>query len=198
MHEHIPNSQVIWYDSISATDGVIRYQNALNSVNKEFYMLTDGIFTNYWWNEELLKTSISNKERNNIYIGNDCFGRNTYGGGKYDIYKAANKILEYKKDLQIALFAPGFTYQDNAENNRILYHLNELSMYKGMKTQTIIIDKWRDIINRGNGWGQEGDWAVTSYEICERSAYFKFQPLEPNTKVKVQFMYNIKGTAPLN
>lgn len=27
-----------------------------------------------------------------IYVGNDCWGRNTYGGGRYDIFKAVNKI----------------------------------------------------------------------------------------------------------
>ncbi len=29
IHQHIPNSAIIWYDSISQYDGVIRYQNAL-------------------------------------------------------------------------------------------------------------------------------------------------------------------------
>jgi len=29
----VPNSVVIWYDSISARDGVINYQNALNQHN---------------------------------------------------------------------------------------------------------------------------------------------------------------------
>jgi len=47
-----------------------------------------------------------------VYIGNDCFGRGTYEGGQYNIHKAVNKILEYKNQLSIALFAPGFTYED--------------------------------------------------------------------------------------
>ena len=29
MHQFIPNSSVIWYDSIRASDGTIAYQNAL-------------------------------------------------------------------------------------------------------------------------------------------------------------------------
>lgn len=29
MHQFVPNSTVIWYDSISAKDGVVKYQNAL-------------------------------------------------------------------------------------------------------------------------------------------------------------------------
>lgn len=95
MHEHLPGSLVIWYDSISQNDGQIRYQNALTSENYEFYHLTDGLFTNYWWNEELLKKSSQLKNGNpkRVYIGNDCFGRNTYAGGMYNIFKAANKVL---------------------------------------------------------------------------------------------------------
>lgn len=30
MHELIPNSLLVWYDSISAKDGIVRYQNALS------------------------------------------------------------------------------------------------------------------------------------------------------------------------
>ncbi len=50
-------------------------------------------------------------------MGNDCFGRNTFGGGKYDVYKAISAIQSIPQ-LSIALFAPGFTYEDNGENNR--------------------------------------------------------------------------------
>jgi mannosyl-glycoprotein endo-beta-N-acetylglucosaminidase len=60
-----------------------------------------------------LKT-IKNKGKNprRVYIGSDCFGRNTYEGGMYHTYKAVNKVWEYKDDLSVALFAPGFTYED--------------------------------------------------------------------------------------
>ena len=81
-----------------------------------FFNASDGIFTNYWWNDDLLYTSSQKKGNSSkkVYIGNDCFGRGTYGGGKYDLYKATNKIFEYKNSLSIALFAPGYTYEDNA------------------------------------------------------------------------------------
>ena len=92
MHEYIPNSVVIWYDSIRSEDGIIEYQNALTQKNFQFYSNTDGFFTNYWWNEALLEAtkSLKGKDNKKLYIGNDCFGRNTYGGGKYDIFKATN------------------------------------------------------------------------------------------------------------
>lgn len=94
MHSYIPNSVVIWYDSILPSNGVIQYQNGLNIANMEFYKITDGFFTNYVWDDEKILTSSKfRKHPKKVYIGNDCFGRNTYGGGMYDIYKAVNKIL---------------------------------------------------------------------------------------------------------
>jgi len=33
MHQFIPNSKIIWYDSISADRGAIEYQNALTKKN---------------------------------------------------------------------------------------------------------------------------------------------------------------------
>ena len=88
------------------------------------YHHSDGLFTNYWWNEDKLRESVEFKKDNKrkVFIGNDCFGRNTYGGGKMDIYVAANKILEYKDMLSIGLFAPGYTYETS--DARSLYHLH--------------------------------------------------------------------------
>jgi hypothetical protein len=60
-----------------------------------------------------------------------------------------------------------------------------------MRSQLIAIDKWRDIVNKGNGWKNEGDWAATSYDVCERTAIIKFPPFDQNAKVKIQFMFDI-------
>lgn len=48
-----------------------------------------------------------------IYVGNDCFGRGTYGGGKYNTFKAINKIRQIDNSTNTiapALFAIGYTY----------------------------------------------------------------------------------------
>ena len=50
LHTKVPNSELIWYDSIIYIDGSVRYQNELNSYDKPFYLASDGIFLNYWWN----------------------------------------------------------------------------------------------------------------------------------------------------
>jgi hypothetical protein len=68
----------------------------------------------------------------------------------YHTYKAVNKVWEYKDDLSVALFAPGFTYEDGGENNRKIFHLNELALYKGIKAQVIPIDKWKT--PKPNNW----------------------------------------------
>ncbi len=48
-----------------------------------------------------------------IYVGSDCFGRGTFGGGGYNTYKAINAIKKIDKgsgSLAPALFAMGYTY----------------------------------------------------------------------------------------
>jgi hypothetical protein len=96
----------------------------------------------------------------------------------------------------VALFAPGFTYEDsNAENNRRLFHLNELCLYKGIKSQAIVIDKWKT--PKPDNWKREGDWTATSFELCERSALFNFPPLEKGSVISVQFMVDVMGTPPI-
>jgi hypothetical protein len=128
-------------------------------------------------------------------VGNDVFGRGTFGGGMYATYKAVNKILEHKDELAVALFAPGFTYQDGAEADRRLFHLNELALYKGIKTQVIPVDKWK--MSKADHWKREGDWTATCAELCERSALFNFPPLEKGSVVRVEFMAEVMGTAPI-
>jgi hypothetical protein len=52
-------------------------------------------------------------EKKTIYVGNDCFGRGTFGGGQYNTYKAINTIHKLDGGSNIlvpALFAMGFTY----------------------------------------------------------------------------------------
>lgn len=50
LHEAVPGSKLIWYDSVTR-DGDVKYQNELNEGNSLFYKICDGIFLNYWWNE---------------------------------------------------------------------------------------------------------------------------------------------------
>eukprot|EP00912_Choanoflagellata_sp_UC4_P002458 UC4_evm2s1556 len=111
-----PTSVVIWYDSVT-TEGDLRWQNELNTLNEPFFGCTDGIFLNYFWNEGQLKRSANvakafyRKDRRlDVYAGVDVFGRNTYGGGKWNCADAYRVIRA--QGLSCALFAPGWVYEN--------------------------------------------------------------------------------------
>lgn len=56
MHEKVLDSCVLWYDSVTI-DGELKWQNALNSLNSQFFHACDGIFLNYTWTEDGLVKS---------------------------------------------------------------------------------------------------------------------------------------------
>uniref|UniRef100_A0AC35TU28 Mannosyl-glycoprotein endo-beta-N-acetylglucosaminidase n=1 Tax=Rhabditophanes sp. KR3021 TaxID=114890 RepID=A0AC35TU28_9BILA len=99
---------VIWYDSVLKS-GALKWQNELNSLNKCFYDVCDGIFLNYNWNPDRLDYSIKMAGAENsskIFVGIDCFDRGTFGGGGFNVNVA---MLEIKKrNMSAALFAPGW------------------------------------------------------------------------------------------
>ncbi len=51
-----------------------------------------------------------------VFMGIDCFGRNTYGGGGYDCDKALRAIRQ--AGVSAALFAPGWVWEDQVERAR--------------------------------------------------------------------------------
>ncbi|KAJ9160381.1 hypothetical protein P3X46_025788 [Hevea brasiliensis] len=110
MHSSVPGSLVIWYDSVAIT-GKLSYQNQLNEKNKPFFDICDGIFTNYWWNEDYPKLSaaVAGDRKFDVYMGIDVFGRGTYGGGKWNTNIALDVCK--KDDVSAALFAPGWVYE---------------------------------------------------------------------------------------
>ncbi|CAH1116019.1 unnamed protein product [Phaedon cochleariae] len=110
IHEDNPGNLVIWYDSVTI-HGDLNWQNELNDHNRYFFDSCDGIFLNYTWTEEtLMKTSKNAKGRHfDVFVGVDVFGRNMYGGGKMNTYKAL-KIVK-QNNLSLAIFAPGWTHE---------------------------------------------------------------------------------------
>ena len=89
----------MWYDSVLQTDGSLQWQSCLNEKNFKFFNVCDSFFTDYHWQPDYLVKTMNtfveqcpDKSLFNIYVGNDCYGRGTYGGGKYNIYKALEEI----------------------------------------------------------------------------------------------------------
>lgn len=85
IHNRLPGSIVIWYDSIIST-GQLAWQSQLNDKNAEFFEICDYFFTDYKWNVEKLQecwaTAESLGRTSDVFIGNDIWGRGTFGGGK--------------------------------------------------------------------------------------------------------------------
>ena len=101
---------LVWYDSVIHS-GQLKWQSALNDQNFEFFKVTDAFFTDYHWKLQnlsntmetfLSKITNSNLSTYDIYIGNDTYGRGTYGGGQLDINKALCEIDKYP--FSISLF----------------------------------------------------------------------------------------------
>ncbi|PIN14587.1 Mannosyl-glycoprotein endo-beta-N-acetylglucosaminidase [Handroanthus impetiginosus] len=112
MHASVRGSLVIWYDSVTI-DGDLSWQNQLNDKNKPFFDLCDGIFTNYWWEEDFpkLSGSVAGDRKFDVYMGIDVFGRGTFGGGQWTTNVALDVIK--KDDVSAAIFAPGWVHETN-------------------------------------------------------------------------------------
>ncbi|XP_046893879.1 cytosolic endo-beta-N-acetylglucosaminidase [Hypomesus transpacificus] len=112
VHERVPGSLVLWYDSV-LVDGQLKWQNELNQSNQVFFDACDGIFTNYNWTEQSLvgmeAFSAAQGRLADIYVGVDVFARGEVVGGKFDTNKALELIR--KHNLSTAIFAPGWVYE---------------------------------------------------------------------------------------
>lgn len=68
----------------------------LTSPFRPFFRAADGIFLNYNWNDESLKTSLENADKESrkgdVYVGVDVFGRGCFGGGGLNMWKVKKMI----------------------------------------------------------------------------------------------------------
>lgn len=124
MHTAVPGSQVVWYDAVSAKDGLVKYQNCLNSNNMPFFDICDGIFLNYGWKpNELLRSKMNAGERAvDVYAGIDVFGRETFGGGGWTCDVATAEIK--KAGVSCAVFAPGWVFEDEQFEDKSKFDYN--------------------------------------------------------------------------
>uniref|UniRef100_A0A7N2MFH3 mannosyl-glycoprotein endo-beta-N-acetylglucosaminidase n=1 Tax=Quercus lobata TaxID=97700 RepID=A0A7N2MFH3_QUELO len=110
MHSAVPGSLVIWYDSVTI-HGDLHWQDQLNDKNKPFFDICDGIFVNYTWKENYPRDSaaVAGDRNFDVYMGVDVFGRNTFGGGKWNTNDALDVIK--KGETSAAIFAPAWNYE---------------------------------------------------------------------------------------
>jgi len=129
---------VLWYDSVTIK-GDLHWQDELNSLNKPFFDLCDGIFLNYTWKcgetsdkgcgadgtdlpRDNLASSINaldnDTRRTDIFVGVDVFGRGCLGGGGFQCHLPLKEIR--KRSLSVAIFAPGWTFEIPARSRDTL------------------------------------------------------------------------------
>ncbi|MED6244560.1 hypothetical protein ATANTOWER_016256 [Ataeniobius toweri] len=112
MHERVPSSLILWYDSV-IENGELTWQNELNQSNRVFFDACDGFFTNYNWTEENLEwmkeySGVRGRQAD-VYIGVDVFARGKVVGGMLETNKALDIIR--KHNFSVAIFAPGWVYE---------------------------------------------------------------------------------------
>lgn len=111
IHQRIPGGELHWYDSVITSTGEIAWQDKLSPENYGFFEQSDGIFTNYTWQEKAVGESVAlaGPRNRDVYTGIDIWGRNTFGGGGFTTYKALEIIQ--REGTSCALFAPAWTYE---------------------------------------------------------------------------------------
>ena len=116
MHRAIPHAKVIWYDAVTV-EGKLEWQNGLTKLNKPFFDNCDGIWINYAWKEgdpNRMRDAAGDR-KDDVFIGVDCFGRGTYGGGGLNTYVAVEAIKN--SGMNVALFGCCWPYQHYLEHS---------------------------------------------------------------------------------
>ncbi|KAG7221978.1 hypothetical protein INR49_028261, partial [Caranx melampygus] len=116
MHERVPSSLVLWYDSVTE-NGQLNWQNELNQNNRVFFDACDGFFTNYNWTEQNLEwmkdySGIQGRMAD-VYVGVDVFARGKVVGGMLETNKALEVIRRH--GFSTAIFAPGWVYETHED-----------------------------------------------------------------------------------
>jgi mannosyl-glycoprotein endo-beta-N-acetylglucosaminidase len=90
LKSRVSHGMLVWYDAVTI-EGHVKWQNALNSMNKPFFDVCDSIFINYAWDQSAASTSasVAGDRVCDVFLGVDVFGRGTYGGGKYNSHMAS-------------------------------------------------------------------------------------------------------------
>ena len=101
IHEKIPGSIIMWYDSV-VPSGKVVWQSELNSHNQMFFSACDIFFTDYHWNLDKLARSVQNAgmKRLDLFHGIDVWGRGAFAGGQFNTWQGCKVmfflILFYK------------------------------------------------------------------------------------------------------
>jgi len=140
MHKAVAGSKVIWYDAVTI-EGKLEWQNALNKHNKPFFDVCDGIWINYTWKEgdPGRIRDVAGERAWDVYLGVDCFGRGTYGGGGLHTHIAVD--VARNAGLNVALFACGWPFEYFAKRNEE----KQQSQVANEAVLTAIYESWYEL-----------------------------------------------------
>ena len=155
---------VLWYDSIDAKTGTVRWQSELNESNLVFFDQVDGIFLDYHWNEEKVRrTSTLAKSLGrcrDVFVGSDIWGRGSFGGEGFHGVRAAARAVKAASladddpPLSFALFGPAWSYESQGGSTDItLFRTLEEELWwgsdnRGSKSSKNVFDKISvDVLN---------------------------------------------------
>lgn len=187
-----------WYDAIN-TDGTVSYQNEFNKVNgqwvydEEIGQVANSIWLNYWWNEEMIQSSVDYAQslgldpHETLFLGIECGmgrfeGGNLYSGGQCRS-EATVEYLDWVLDesgnpkTSFALWGGDFTHEAYWSENGIRYlsgyqwaaEERERLWYTSPKESAV--DHTTDGVERSDvGLGSDVVWKGISRYIAERSA----------------------------
>ncbi|KIY71576.1 glycoside hydrolase family 85 protein [Cylindrobasidium torrendii FP15055 ss-10] len=122
-----PHSEVSWYDSV-IVDGRLAWQDRLNSINLPFFLSSHNIFSNYTWHSSYPAktasyflslgaetTASSRKTLQDIFMGIDCWGRGSHGGGGFGAFRALTHIAPESLGLSVAFFGQAWTWESEQD-----------------------------------------------------------------------------------
>ncbi|PSC72394.1 cytosolic endo-beta-N-acetylglucosaminidase-like [Micractinium conductrix] len=151
MREVAPGwSQVIWYDAVT-TEGQLAWQDGLTPLNRPFFDACDALWVNYTWKEgtPARVAAEAGTRAADMYMGVDCFGRGTFGGGGFGCGSALRACLE--QGLSAALFATGWPFEgDCGANAPACWRQRDALFWEGIEAA------WRAGRCRGSNDGGSG------------------------------------------
>ncbi|KAJ3075435.1 hypothetical protein HDU98_008173 [Podochytrium sp. JEL0797] len=142
MHAAIAHAKVMWYDSLTI-HGELAWQDRVTDENRDFLDACDALFVNYTWKQSyplesaaIVQHSVVEQEdgrvvvvdrRKDVYFGIDVWGRNTFGGGGFDVHKALRETS--RAGVSAAVFAPAWTFEGLGKEG---FHENDEKLWRGV------------------------------------------------------------------
>lgn len=132
---------------------------------------------------------LARERRFDVYTGIDFWGRNTFGGGGFNIHKALRQIV--KSETSIALFAPAWTFEFLGSS---AFEINEERLWLNSKVEPVL-----PVIEKApTTWPDPEDIGCALDYLCPRDWPFVHDSFYTNFDRGFGNSYFIRGEVDLN